>query len=101
VNNGNNDIPLVTQLNTIYPNPFNPITNISYSLAEDQKVNITVYNARGAKVKTLENSLKTVGKHSVVWKGNDSSGNIVASGIYFLKFQTNTKQTTKKLLLIK
>lgn len=101
VNNGNNDIPLVTQLNNIYPNPFNPITNISYSLAEDQKVNITVYNARGAKVKTLENSLKTVGKHSVVWKGNDSSGNIVASGIYFLKFQTNTKQTTKKLLLIK
>ncbi len=66
-----------------YPNPFNPATTISYSLASESKVELNVYNAKGQKVKTLVNETLSVGLHSVIWNGTDETGKSVSSGVYF------------------
>jgi hypothetical protein len=69
-----------------YPNPFNPYTTISYQLKEDAKVNLIIYDVLGRQVITLVNEQKPEGSYTVVWDGKNSSGNIVASGIYFYRF---------------
>ena len=68
-----------------YPNPFNPTTTINYSLKENSKVSLKIYNIKGQKVKTLVNEVFPAGQHSVIWNGKDDLGEPVSSGIYFYK----------------
>ncbi len=103
----NDNLPLVTELTGNYPNPFNPITNIRFSLKADSKVSLNIYNTRGQKVKTLIADDIQAGYHSVVWNGTDESGKNVSSGVYFSRFDTvdrndNGKYTSiKKIILLK
>ncbi|MCK4957598.1 MAG: T9SS type A sorting domain-containing protein [Candidatus Cloacimonetes bacterium] len=85
-----------------YPNPFNPETTILFSIPNDSKVDISIYNVKGQKVKTLTNSNYNTGEHSIIWKGDDDSGNNVSSGLYLYKFMVNDKtEAVKKCLLLK
>ncbi len=84
-----------------YPNPFNPQTVISYNLGSANSVSLDIYNIKGQKVKNLVNSTQEAGLHSVIWNGTDSSGNNVASGIYFYRLQAGKHSITKKVLLSK
>ncbi len=84
-----------------YPNPFNPETTISYSLKTDSDVDITIYNVKGQKVKTIVKGSRTKGNHSVVWSGEDNSGNSVSSGVYFCRIETDNASSLRKMLLIK
>ncbi len=98
-------IDQLTVLNKInvYPNPFGTSTNIALQLhAEDQKlpVKLGVYNIKGQLVKTIVNNY-IVNDHILNWNGNDKSGEKVASGIYFLRLETNSTTNIEKLLLIK
>ncbi len=97
-----NDDPVVpaqvTSLN-VYPNPFNPSATISYSLREADNVRLDVFNLKGQKVRVLDEGIKTTGMHNVIWDGTDSSGNVLQSGIYFLRISSgNDVQTTKAVL---
>jgi len=94
-------IPTNTELNSNYPNPFNPTTTISYSISEPIFVNIAIYNVKGAKVKNLVDGDKEAGFHSVVWDGKDHNGKKVASGIYLYRFNTSEVVQIKKMMLIK
>jgi hypothetical protein len=97
-----NEVPIVkTELHGNYPNPFNPSTTIKYSLQEDSKVTLEIFNIKGQKVKTLVDKILPTGKHSIVWNGTDNSGKNIASGIYFYKFKTDNFSKTKKMLLLK
>ncbi len=84
-----------------YPNPFNPATNIAFSLPEDTKVELIVYNIIGQKVKTLANDQMTAGSHTITWNGNNDTGNSVASGVYFTILKTKKNILTQKLILLK
>lgn len=84
-----------------YPNPFNPETIISFNNPKSSKVNLSIYNIKGQLVKTLLDDEVRAGTQSLVWKGKDSSGKSVASGIYFTKIKTETSTQTKKMLLMK
>ncbi|MCK4654686.1 MAG: T9SS type A sorting domain-containing protein [Candidatus Cloacimonetes bacterium] len=98
----NKTIFLQADVNLInYPNPFNPTTTISYSLKENAKVSLNIYNIKGQKVKTLVNETKPAGEHSAIWNGRDSNGNRVSSGIYFYKLKSNRYEKIKKMILIK
>jgi len=90
-------------LNDNYPNPFNPSTTISYNLAEDSNVELTIYNLKGQKVKQLVSSNQlSAGQHSVEWNGTDDAGKNVSSGIYLYKLKAGDKYTsTKKMILLK
>jgi hypothetical protein len=79
-----------------YPNPFNPVTTISYSLPVSQKVMIKVYDVTGREVATLVDDVKPAGKHSVKFDGTDLS-----SGIYFYRIEAGLFRDTKKIILIK
>lgn len=96
-------IGLVTELIGNYPNPFNPSTTISFSLAEQTPVTIEVFNVLGQKMQTLvSGETYSRGTHSVYWDGKDMYGRDAASGIYLYKMETETdERMIKRMLLLK
>jgi len=83
-------------LNSNYPNPFNPTTQISYQIPENSFVNLVVYNALGQKVAELVNQNQSVGQYSVKFDASN-----LPSGIYIYKLQTDNFSDVKKMLLTK
>ena len=90
------NIPLEYVLSPAYPNPFNPITNISYIIPEDGEVSLTVYDLEGRKVTILEQSLKHAGSHKVEWNASN-----YPSGVYFITLNTEEFNQTQKVILMK
>ena len=100
IDNHTDVMPSIT-LKGNYPNPFNPVTNIRFNIANSQSITLTVYNLKGEKVKTLFEGFKEKGEHSIVWNGKDELGNICTSGIYFYRLKTNNASISKKMLMLK
>jgi len=94
-------IPAVTTLKGNYPNPFNPVTKIAFSLSEDANVTIDIYNVRGEKIKTLIDGAMAADNYLVNWNGTDDNQNSVASGVYFYKMKAGRYTSTKKMILMK
>jgi len=84
-----------------YPNPFNPETRIEFELPANGWVDVAVYNILGRKVATLESRRLTAGKHSVVWNGENDSGEQVSSGVYLYRISTTAKARTRKMVLVR
>ena len=98
---GNNLIG-ITELTGNYPNPFNPTTTISFTVAQTSSfVNLEIYNLKGQKVKTLIDKVLPAGQHSVVWNGKDENSKPVSSGVYFYKMKTGNYLSSKKMILLK
>lgn len=92
-------------LSANYPNPFNPVTGIRYTVGSKQTypvpVTLRVYNVLGQLVRTLVNEPKESGTHEVSWDGKDGNGNEVASGVYFYSLKAGNFTQTKKMVLIR
>jgi len=88
-------------LNGNYPNPFNPTTTISFSLPNEQDIELTIYNIKGQKVKTLYSGIADEGEHTIIWEGKNTNNKQVSSGIYFYKLKTGKKEMSRKMLLLK
>ncbi|MCL2063118.1 MAG: T9SS type A sorting domain-containing protein [Candidatus Cloacimonetes bacterium] len=84
-----------------FPNPFNPETEIRYSIGNDENVSITIYNIRGQKVKNILNRFMEKGEHSVIWNGTDENGKYVSSGVYFYQMRVEDNIETQKMILLK
>ena len=100
-NYAQNEIPESAISLNNYPNPFNPETTISFSISNDSKVNLSIYNIRGQKVRTLIKDQLEKGFHEIIWNSKDKNGKSVASGVYFYKFKVGDYQKIKKMLLLK
>ncbi|MCK4312608.1 MAG: T9SS type A sorting domain-containing protein, partial [Candidatus Cloacimonetes bacterium] len=92
----------------LYPNPFNPSgagrspsTTIEFNLPQPSKVELSIYNIRGQKVKTLISQEMEKGIWKEIWNGTDNNGMSVASGIYFYKLEAGEYGKIQKILLIK
>ncbi|MCK4641081.1 MAG: T9SS type A sorting domain-containing protein [Candidatus Marinimicrobia bacterium] len=85
-----------------FPNPFNPTTEIRFSIQRSDNVTLTVYNMLGQMVtKAVYNNLQ-VGQYTYMWNGTDMHGNSVASGVYFYELQAgNQFRDIKKMVLMK
>ena len=79
-----------------YPNPFNPVATINYTLATNELVVLKVYDILGRKVTTLVNEVKQAGTYSVNFNATN-----LASGIYFYNISAGNFHQTKKMLLIR
>ncbi len=90
-----------TKLGNNYPNPFNPETNIAFSIKEAGFTTLEVYNMRGQLVKILVNEAKESGNYTVTWDGKDNSNKNVSSGVYFYKMKTGKYVSTRKMILMK
>ena len=88
-------------MNNNYPNPFNPSTTLSFTLAEPGRTTLTIYNLKGQLIKRLVDKELTSGMHKVLWNGKDENERNVASGVYFYRLQSKNYQATGKMLLMK
>ena len=100
-NDSESTLPNKYGLHSNFPNPFNPVTQITYDLAGDGQVDLSVYNIIGRKVKTLVNGYETAGRKATAWYGVDDSGNPLSAGMYFYRLTAGGKVFTKKMVLMK
>jgi len=98
-------IPRTASLSQNYPNPFNPSTTISFDLSVDmginQPVNLTVYDIRGRRVRTLIDSDLEPGSYKIHWDGRNNRGVAVSSGIYLYTLKTGSQTFTRKMIITK
>jgi hypothetical protein len=90
-----------TALEQNYPNPFNGTTSISYSIGERCDVEIAIYDPAGRSIATLERTVRTPGRYSVLWNGTDHAGRGVASGVYFCRIKAGKFSQTRKILYLR
>ena len=101
-----NIIPDKTMLLPNYPNPFNPETWIPYDLAKDTNVNIEIYNLKGEIIRKLDIGFQNAGTYrtksrAAHWDGRNSTGELVASGVYVYKLQAGKFRTTRRMVIRK
>jgi hypothetical protein len=88
--------PEAFRLYSNYPNPFNPVTTISYSIPSDTRVMLKVFNALGEEVRTLVNEEQSAGLHKISFQASN-----LPSGIYFYTITAGNISETRKMILMK
>lgn len=81
-------------------NPFNPVTQIKYSIPEPAYVSLKIYDVLGREISVLVNDWQEAGTHEVYWNAQSATGGL-SSGVYFYKFQSGKFLSIKKMLLTK
>ena len=91
-----------TQLLPNRPNPFNPETEVRFTLAAGGPVTIVVYDLAGRAVRTLAAAEPfAAGEHGVTWRGRDDLGRSVPAGTYMVRLSAGRETTVRKVLMIK
>ena len=83
------------------PNPFNPATVIRYELARPGPASLQIYDLSGRLVTVLFHENREAGRYEVVWRGEDSNGRKVSSGVYFYRLQAGSFVETRRMTLIR
>ena len=91
----------VISLSEATPNPFNPITNIKFTVIPGKKASLKIYDAVGNLVKVLYNGIPIKSEYNIKWDGTDSQGNKVPSGVYFYRLSQNGVVLTKSVVFMK
>jgi len=92
---------LITALDGAAPNPFNPVTELFYTMAADGPASLKIYDGRGRAVRTLVRGVVTRGRHSVAWDGRGDRGRIMGAGVYMAVFEADGVRESRKLSLVK
>jgi hypothetical protein len=98
------DLPPVswkTELLGGYPNPFNPLTHVEFTLSQAMQTRVDVFDLRGRLVCRLCDEIVPAGRHVVEWRGVDRAGRAVASGVYIAHMRAGSFRQTKRLLLLR
>ena len=96
LSNSNNLYPMEYSLHKPFPNPFNPVTTISYGLPLESDITLNIYDVEGRRITTLTEGIRTAGTHSIEWNAEGYS-----SGVYFVKLDAGEFTQTQKLMLVK
>jgi photosystem II stability/assembly factor-like uncharacterized protein len=83
-----------------YPNPSNPLTRITFSIAKPGRVVLRIYDIAGRPVRTLVDGWREPQRYQVIWDGRDDKGNVIASGVYLYKLEAPGYVETKKTVLL-
>lgn len=100
-NSGIPGIPVRTGFSSVYPNPFNPRTTISYGITKAGDVNFKIYNQKGQLVKTYNEAQKAIGYWKLDWDGTDFNGRACPTGVYYVKMHTGNQDYLTKAVLLK
>jgi hypothetical protein len=98
------DLPVMagTRLGQAYPNPFNPLTTISYRLEQAGLVDLAVYDLAGRLVRRLvDGEHRHPGLHLIQWNGQDEGGRSVASGVYLYRMRAGQVEETRQMTLVR
>ena len=96
-----NSIPSEFNISQNFPNPFNPSTNISFTIANLDEISLIVYDLSGKEIITLASGLFTPGSYLVNWNAVNNFGKAISSGMYVYRYVTSEKIITKKMLYLK
>ena len=96
INDSEITMPLGMYINSVYPNPFNPQTEIHYTIPKTEDVTISVFDITGKKVVVLKSEMQNAGEHSIIWNAEQMS-----SGVYFIRLQTDDKIKSQHVILLK
>ena len=88
--------PYKFELSSIYPNPFNPSTEINFSVPSDSYVRLSVYNVQGQEVDVIHEGFQSFGVHAYTWNASNFS-----SGVYYVRLVSGSKAKTMKAVLMK
>jgi hypothetical protein len=84
-----------------WPNPFNPRTSIRFGLTEAARVNLSIYDLHGRRVRQVVNEQLPAGEHAFLWKGRDESGQELASGTYLVRLTSTLGTLSQRVVLLK
>ena len=93
---GDEIIPLTYALHPNYPNPFNPVTHIQFTIPEQTNVKLQIFDVLGRRVDVLVNETLPFGHHEILWNPKNLS-----SGFYFYKLEAGSFMHTRKMILLK
>ncbi len=93
--------PAAFGLEQNYPNPFNPETSIKFSLSEDSRVTLKVFNLLGQVVNTLVDENMPAGEHAILWNGKNERSEDVASGVYFYRIKAGDYESVRRMTLLR
>ena len=94
--------PTAFHLSDNFPNPFNPVTHIDFSLPKESPLQIAIYDVLGRHVRTIiESDNHGAGFYRTQWDGRDQMGRMVSNGVYFYHFASPSFQKVGKMLLLK
>lgn len=99
---GVDETPAVPRVLTLYPsrpNPFNPLTRISFGLPVGSRVHLTIFDIQGRRVRSLLDQSMPPGVHETTWDGRTQNGSDAASGVYYCLLDTATGKRSIKLVL--
>ena len=98
----NNLVPsAVTVLNKAYPNPFNPSTNLSFTLSTAGPTQLEVFDVSGRRVVSIVNENLMAGPHEFTWLGQNSQGRSVSSGVYYARLKSSDIVQVQQMTLVK
>ncbi len=83
------------------PNPFNPKTVISFTVAREGQGNLRVFNLRGELVRTLRDGTFAAGDQSIEWDGRGDNGVMAGSGVYLYRLQVGNEVASRRMMLLK
>lgn len=92
---------LAIGLSPARPNPFNPLTQLQFTLRESGPVSLSIYNVRGQLVRELVKETCAAGEHTVEWRGDDGQGRTQPSGVYVAQMHFGTVVLSQRLLLVR
>jgi len=95
-----NRLPAAFDLYQNTPNPFNPETEIRYTLHRASRVDLAVYDVSGRKVFSANRGMESAGGHAVVWSGRDQTGRALPSGVYVCKLTAGSTSRAIRMVLI-
>jgi endonuclease I len=95
------NIPEKTQLRANYPNPFNPVTKIPFTLSKTAEVRVGIHDIQGRLVKKLYSGLLNAGSYELSWNGRNTFQQTVTSGIYIYTLATPEYNQSRRMLLLK
>ena len=96
VNLTNVFLPTEVSLSNAYPNPFNPVTMLTYDVPSDMLVSMGIYDVRGRLVDELVNGMREQGSYDVTWNADQ-----FATGVYMIKLTAGSAVKIQKVMLIK
>lgn len=95
------DLPRSPRLLAVYPNPFNPATNVAFALDVPADLELSVFSLSGRRVRVLTQERYSAGSHTVTWNGCDDAGAVLPAGVYVVRLESGSVRQAMKLVLLK
>jgi hypothetical protein len=94
-------IPIHTKIQAVFPNPFNPMVNLVYSVAEPAQVKFRIYSLKGQLVQYFDQGFKGIGNYHFSWNGRDLNGTQCPTGVYLIEMAAGDTRSRSKAVLAK